>query len=415
MLLYHDVPSSKGVENALRRARQMLEVSYTPVGSLPISQKLLTEDGGKMYIEDHAPAWFPLKGMIYSSVRRVEKYVGFNVSLETFLTAVSNPNSVVYTQPIRGTGQNVHNYYGIVCSCFASYVLDLPYRTPCARLPRVEGMTEIDPSPLENLRLCDLVLNVKKHVAVITGIERDVAGRVHAVTVSESVMPRCRTTRFTPEEFRGYWLADGYRIYRYAGLDRVSYTPDPFVPLEGDETSGTPRINPVLMPDFGNKANYRLGNEAVTLSVFDPECGTVIIVDPDGEESACPVYNGRAVIVPQKAGFFSARCAAGEESACVRWCVTDFRLEADKAAYTPGESIRLKFFNAAPDSLVAWQFNSVSDDRGRGGGYLTETEAGGELALCAPDAFGRYELYLIARNAFGAYSSNRIPIVVEPD
>ncbi len=34
MLLYHDIPSSRGVENALRRAKQMAEVQYTPVKKL---------------------------------------------------------------------------------------------------------------------------------------------------------------------------------------------------------------------------------------------------------------------------------------------------------------------------------------------------------------------------------------------
>ena len=116
MLLYHDIPSSKGVENALRRAKQMAEVEYTPVKRLPIVEKCLNSDGTQRYIENHSPVGFPIRGMIYSSVRRNEKYLGFNVSLETFITAVSNPNSVVYTRPIKGTGQHVHNYYGIVCS-----------------------------------------------------------------------------------------------------------------------------------------------------------------------------------------------------------------------------------------------------------------------------------------------------------
>ncbi len=104
----------------------MLNIGYTPVKRLPILSKVLHEDSSKPYLrlESYSPTWLPLKGMIYSSVRRVGKYVGFNISLETFVSAITNPNSVVYTKPIKGTGQNVHNYYGTVCACFVSYVHD---------------------------------------------------------------------------------------------------------------------------------------------------------------------------------------------------------------------------------------------------------------------------------------------------
>ena len=76
--LYHDVPKSKGMENALKRARQMLDICWVPVKKFPSGVVVDAEAGTK------ADTWLkanrPQKGLPYSSVRIYEKYVGFNVS-----------------------------------------------------------------------------------------------------------------------------------------------------------------------------------------------------------------------------------------------------------------------------------------------------------------------------------------------
>ena len=128
MFLYHDRPASIGVENALRRAKQLAQLCYTPILPLPIVEKIRGASGERRdsaNVETHSPAWLPLQGVLYSSVRRTETYVGYNITPETFITALSNPNSVMYKKPIKGTGQNVHNHYGTVCSCFVSYCLNI--------------------------------------------------------------------------------------------------------------------------------------------------------------------------------------------------------------------------------------------------------------------------------------------------
>ena len=106
-----------------------------------------------------------------------------------------------------------------------------------------------------------LFLSLRLFIAVITDIERDVNGRVAYITVSESNVPFVIATRFTPEEFRGYWLENDYFIYRRDDLDRITYTPSPYVHLEGDPDLAVPELNRSLQPHFGNKANYMLGEE----------------------------------------------------------------------------------------------------------------------------------------------------------
>lgn len=416
MILYHDIPSSKGVENALKRAKQMVRVSYTPICGLPICHSTTEKDGTKGYAYSHAPAFFPEHGVLYSSVRCVERYVGYNISLETYITAMSNPNSVIYTREIEGTGQNVLCYYGIVCSCFASYVHDLYYRTPNVRWTKLPGVSEVDASELENLRLCDLVqVQSPKltHIAVITDIERDVDGKVHYITVSESVLPYCRETRFTPEEFRGYWLDNGYRIYRNANVDRVTYTPNAFVPLEDDLPMPAPEINRSLMPDFGNKANYILGEEPVELSVFDESYGTVAVTGPDGSEALYPIVDGKVIVKPEAVGFYSACCIAnGERSASVEWCVVGLSAVLDKTVYAFGEEVKLHFSNPAGDRIIAYQFTNCAGDRGCGSDYLDVTATEGELTLAAPTKSGKQYLFIIAQNRFGDYTTTRIDLEV---
>ena len=408
MALFHDVPASQGILNGLKRAKRLVEAPFTPVRRFPIVVNQVHPDGSRTYVESYAPAWLPQRGMPYSSVRRVEKYIGYNVSFETFYSALTNPNSVVYTRPITGTGQNVHNHYGIVCSCFVSEVLDLPYRTPCIRIPGLPEISEIDAGPLENLRLLDIVLNVKRHVAIITDIERDEQGVVRFITVSESVQPYCRATRFTPEEFRGYWLDEGFRIFRYGGAPRIRYAPDPFLPLAEDGPLPEPRINRALMTDYGNRANYRLG-ETVEVTVFEDGCEALAVEAPDGTISRFPVGGGRCALRPEAPGFYAVRTVRGaERSDPVEFCVTDLRFTMERAGYAPGEAMTVRVRNSAGDPIVAWQFNKCASDRGCGGGFFTGPLPTDVIELTCPRVDEKVELYLMARNAYGVYASERV-------
>ena len=411
MQLYHDIPSCQGVENALKRAKQMAELRYTPVLPLPIVDKLRGPSGERpdsKNVETHSPAWLPLKGVLYSSVRRFETYVGYNITPETFVTALSNPNSVMYKKPITGTGQNVHNHYGIVCSCFASYCLNLHYRTNCARWPSLPGIHPVDTQRLENIQLADVILNAKYHIAVVTDIERDAEGNVHYISVSESTMPLIRTTRFDPEQFRHFWLENGYVVYHYDGVKDVPYTPDPFAPIEGDPELPAAFINRSLMPDYGNKANYRLGEEPVELSVFEPDCREVEVTCPDGETLLLPVEEGFARIRPEKPGFYRAACVLGEKrSAAVEWCVTDLDIVPDKTSYTFGETVRLHFSGSTEDPILGWVYVQHEINKGSGSGWL-DLKKEGTVTVPGPTQPGEIELILVARNAFGCYSSRRV-------
>ena len=98
-------------EKAVEYARIMSRVKWTPVaGGMPMR-------GG--YFEEGTE----YTGVPYSSVKSVGRYIGFDIFLKTFLAAVENPHSVLYTENLYGEVKNAECYYGKVCSSYTSYAL----------------------------------------------------------------------------------------------------------------------------------------------------------------------------------------------------------------------------------------------------------------------------------------------------
>lgn len=413
MTLYHDIPSSKGVENALRRAKQLTEFSWTPVEKFPAGQHINTTEG-RTRAEFFLPSWKPQKGINYSSPRKTEKYVGFNVSFETFASALANPRSVIYTRPQFGLGLSMWNYYGIVCSAFASYVLELPFRRTCRIWTNFADCIAVDSSNLENLQLCDILLDPSSHVAIITDIERDVDGKVYYITVSESTSPVCISTRFCVRDFKNYWLNNGYSVYRHCNIHSVSYTPSPYVPLEGDP-SLQPHINTSLLPDFGDKANYMLG-ETVELDVLEDNWASVHITGP--EECILPVEDAKVKFTPSRPGYYTA-CCVGDSgvSEPVTFCVTHLAFSCDKTVWKAGEPLTMTFRASAPeDQLLGWIIHNTEDGM-FGTDYFSKAECEKGMAVIqgvgkassqenAPLTPGEYYVFALAKNKFGVYKSD---------
>ena len=106
-----------GSLNAVKKARQMTDISFTPLK--PIEANHRTYKSGKKYT-----------GLIYSSVKEIGTYVGPNITFHTFMTAIHNPRSKIYTEKINELpyhGTNCKAYYGTVCSGLVSYALGIQY------------------------------------------------------------------------------------------------------------------------------------------------------------------------------------------------------------------------------------------------------------------------------------------------
>ena len=394
-----DAPDSAGVENALRRARQLAELRWTPVRAFPIivSSGIPGTDASRVF----AAAWRPRVGANYSAARFDEKYLGLNVSLDTYMSAMANPDSVLYSRNLHGRHRLCAAYYGTVCSQFASYVMDLPFHIDCQQWPFLDGIGIVDPTPLENLRLCDILNERTRHTAVITGINLDAEGNVVDITVTESTPPGIRTTTFLPQEFINCWLNNGYEILRYHKVHRVTYTPSPWVRLEGDPELECPVPNAVLLPDYGDKANYLLG-ETVTLSVFDPAY-TAVEIRCHGETSVLPVENGKVLLTPEKTGYYQAAAVNGDRrSTPVEFCIVDAKAVTVLAEYLEGEPVRPTFSCAAPeDELRGWVVKT--DAYAKYWGYPVSDEGVIPAEATLPE--GRYLVIGLYRNRYGIYST----------
>ncbi len=96
-------------DKSVEYARIMSRVKWTPVA------EGMPKRGG------HFTAGKEYTGVPYSSVKHVGRYIGFDIFLKTFLAAVENPQSVLYTENLYGKVANAECYYGKVCSSYTSY------------------------------------------------------------------------------------------------------------------------------------------------------------------------------------------------------------------------------------------------------------------------------------------------------
>lgn len=249
-----DFPTTPGQWACLARASQMCDITYTPKADMYSSGSDAWE---AMY------AGTKYKGIIYSSVRALDwGFIGFCVSMYSYLTALNNPKSVIYTRKYEdyftsdgySAYANVYNVYGTNCSEFASYCFDLPYLLTTVRLwndfPDLvddNGRNDryfqdqyyntyrcgkccdengvVDTEALRSkLKLCDVMV-CTNHTVMVTGIRRDEKGLVREVDITESTMPRIKRTTYSWADFVGE-LIEGtypYQVFEYTKLDSVTF------------------------------------------------------------------------------------------------------------------------------------------------------------------------------------------------
>ena len=145
-----------------RRANQISGIRWTALADVPNNVNSFSKG-------------VTIKGVPYSSVKELDKFVGHEVSFYTFLTAAQNPKSVLYTENVGQfpyKGVNCACYYGTVCSMTVNYVLgiDCPYQTDMyAGLPFIEEVVHQD---VYHIRIGDILWK-KGHVVLIEDIEYD--------------------------------------------------------------------------------------------------------------------------------------------------------------------------------------------------------------------------------------------------
>ena len=227
-----DMPETMGQRACLARAAQMRDIQYTLKGEMPVI--------GGTYLEGKI-----VTGLPYSSVRKTDRFIGFNISLYTFMTAINNPRSLLYTTTAADNtadnGSIANTYYGTNCSTFASYCHGWDYHSATNTIPELPYITEIAPA---DMKLCDLPVasldhgGSLGHATMITGITRNEDGTIDTLEISESNGSVIRAVSMTYSDFiTNYINGQGYKVYRDSQLYGASYKASPFVQVFEDEPS----------------------------------------------------------------------------------------------------------------------------------------------------------------------------------
>ena len=305
-------PDSKGKAAALARTAQLTEFCWTPLCDIPI----YTVATGKTKL----PAGEEVRGMIYSSTEPVDKFIGENVSFETFLSVVANPDSALYNKDLNGHN-NSWAYFGIVCNGLIRYAFGIQRRYNTKRWADVPGMRKIadaESYTVEQMELCDVLHaygNGRNHVILITDILRDENGEIAQIECSEAIRPSCVRRQFDVQTF--YEKHKAYSLWRYDYVDDVPDNDPALDALLFEQ--GVPKELPDIAVDYGNKSNY-LADEDVVLSVFREGENEVEVCCGD-EVIERLRFTGRGKIVRKFArGYYTAKLV--NTGSTVEFCVT---------------------------------------------------------------------------------------------
>ena len=285
--ILYDIPRSAGVQNLIDRARRITEFKWTPAQELYLQETRT----GVSFFAPCCNGKAPEKpeeqtGIPYSSARIANKFVGIDITFDTFLTAVQNPASILYQRNIGDFYDPNYNcrianaffYYGTVCSAFADYVYDLSIHRCTYEWGDSQEFYEVLDGTVDCLQLGDSLLvnradgTVGGHVSVGTGLGRDEQGKVKEVQISEGVTLRARSIWYTAEEFSRTLLTGGGsdRVFRYRYLDSVR-PPEPMLSRSKGE----------LMLNMGDYSGY-LEGETIEINVC-VDADTLIIQGTDSK------------------------------------------------------------------------------------------------------------------------------------
>ena len=310
----------QGAINAVKKAYQLTDITFSPLQ--PIAFNKGSYQPGYSY-----------KGMVYSSVKEIGTYVGNNVSLYTFMTAIHNPKSRLYTEQIDKSpyhGTNCRSYYGVVCSSLVSYALGLSPIHSSYDFVASEEMEELDYFDIDSFHIADLLWK-SGHVALITNVVRDKNDNVVSLEISEAIQSGCRRYSVAKSAFKKAVAPKFEKAFRYKHLDiNFNYTPAPEFVTVLDENPVPFEFNEDICADKGDKSCYFVG-EDVVLNLSLPK-GTVEIYKDNALLSEVEVDSLDLRLTDLDYGSYQARIVEGEFSSdFTSWIVVDKQIVPSSA------------------------------------------------------------------------------------
>ncbi len=306
------LPDSPGKANALARCAQTTDIRWTPLRDVKCRASRKNPDQ-KVF-----PAGVEVVGLPYASPEPTDKFICENLTIETFLTTVANPDSALYTKDLGGHSKS-WTYFGIVCNGVVRHSLNIRRRYSTKRFMDIPGMRFIAPAGhyrAEDIHLCDVLRAFgagRNHVALITGIFLDDTGTVQEIEVSEGVAPSClRATYPVDQYFEKFCLFD---LLRYDYIDDV------------------PPAEPIVFPeakriyvDNGDCSNYFSG-EDVVITVLD-EGPQKVRLTRDGTVVQDLEITGRVSLQLETGDYCATHLATGDTASfCVCHPIIDYSVK----------------------------------------------------------------------------------------
>jgi len=405
-------------ERAAAQARILSHVKWSPVAdTLPNRQ-------GGFFIRGKE-----YTGVPYSSVRSEGRNIGFDIALRTFLAAVENPRSVLYTENLTGKVSNAAAFYGSVCSAYTSYALGCGIPEVSRRYgPQVsQGIMLVEPQSAHAAQVGDVIYTPHatetsgSHVEIITAVTRDKEGRVTSIRVEESRPPTTSITDRSPAKFDAHLATRNKQLFRVTDLGawRGDNRAEPlrFPNFALDATP--PTINRALLLDLGDWVPYQKGTP-VKFNVMDRDQRGVksLVIRRGGqfvEEVALagPGLHERRLEV---CGDYTAHVihTDGTASQSCEFAVSDLDLRLPGDRLTLGREWNAEFSSENMDIIAVHLWNS-DDSYGRHSIFLTpEERASGRVTIPADlvKKPGKLQVWLIGEHNLGRLKVRKdIPLV----
>ncbi len=310
---------SQGQKNIVLRARQLMEIEWTPLADRTQWGWQGTFGAGRTYVG--APYGQP----VYTG------YIGYAVDLNGFIAATEDNTSKFYTD--YSYYNKAAPYYSTDCSGYVSYAWGLKTRCFTATLPSVSYA--IENQNIEALEMGDCMNNTTSHAALVSDVVRDQSGKVVSIEIMEQTPVITQTTRYghggtrTLDYFSNYYFSRGYRIYRYYERDSVQYSHSCAVPLDGEWCANCRHHAPFA------KTTVSGSSKSVTLS--HDKAGAVIYYTMDGSD-------------PQKGGAQYTGPITVSGSSIIR----------AYAAFSDGSVSRVLTYKVSVDTAAAPTYSVVS-------------------------------------------------------
>jgi len=405
-------------EKSVEYAHILSRVKWTPVAAgMPIR-------GGGYFLNGTE-----YTGVPYSSVKAVGRCIGFDIYLKTFLAAVENPQSVLYTENLSGKVSNAATYYGTVCSAFTSYALQCatPYRSSHHGPEFRDGVVLVEPQSAQAAQPGDIIYTPPakvgggSHVELVTDVEKS-GGNVAAVRVEDSWPPTTRNLLRKAADFDSHISSGGRRLYRITDFDawRKQNEAESFLFPNYGEDSATPAINRVLLLDRGDWVPYFI-DQPVKFNIMDKDSqGVQSLVIKRGdvvvEQIAVP---GRGVIERSLpvCGDYTAQGVMrdGSLSPACEFAVCDLGFSLPVEAPSRGKPWDIPF-TARNLSVIAVHLMAPKPPHNRYCVWLTEQDRRSGKATVPAGLVrdtGRLQVWVIGENKYGRLTKEQEVVIVE--